>query len=104
MIEAGAGKSTHEAIQVSYRGLTQGELEGILKKVFPAAPWKLQGGNLPRTAPFLAGDFPAVVADTRAVRITVSAEAVVETLLKDKRGELASALLGADASEERQNA
>jgi vacuolar-type H+-ATPase subunit E/Vma4 len=106
--KSGTEKSTPEAIQVSYRGLTQGELEAILKKIFPSTPWKLHEGNLARGADFpLGGDFPAVAADTQAVRVTVSAEAVVETLLEDKRGELASALLGAgvlETPEERQHA
>ncbi|MDR0410577.1 MAG: hypothetical protein LBH75_01205 [Treponema sp.] len=41
-----------------------------------------------------AGQFPAVVINTKKVRLTASLNNAVETLLQDKRGELIMSLLG----------
>jgi hypothetical protein len=76
------------------RGLTGEETESLLKKAFPQGRWAIDGGENRHIAP---GAFPALAADTQAARITVSADAVIETLLRDKRAELAAALLGEGA-------
>jgi vacuolar-type H+-ATPase subunit E/Vma4 len=76
------------------RGLSGRELSALLKTAFPKGKWTIEKGENSRIAP---GTFPAVVADTQAARITVSADAVIETLLRDKRAELAAALLGEGA-------
>jgi hypothetical protein len=84
-------------LQVRYRQLTKAEVEKILKKVFAGDTWNIEEA----TGTFLhAGRFPGIIIDTQAVRITVSAEAAVERLLEDQRGELASALLGEGALED----
>ena len=76
------------------RGLSGEETASLLKTVFPAGEWTIAEGENRRIAP---GVFPALAVDTQAVRITVSADAVMETLLRDKRAELAAALLGEGA-------
>jgi hypothetical protein len=62
--------------------------------VFPQGNWTIAEGEHWRIAP---GTFPALVVDTQTVRITVSADAVIGTLLLDKRAEFAAALLGEGA-------
>jgi vacuolar-type H+-ATPase subunit E/Vma4 len=76
------------------RGLSGEETAGILKTVFPQGSWTIVEGENRRIAP---GTFPALVVDTQTVRITVSADAVIGTLLLDNRAELAAALLGEGA-------
>jgi hypothetical protein len=78
-------------LQVSARGLSKEELQGILKGIFPQGGWTLREGDALHAVP---GSFPAVVVDTPEARIIVSADAVVGALLQDKRAELAAALLG----------
>jgi hypothetical protein len=75
------------------RGLEDAELRPILKRL-GAPPVK------PVQDPLLSlpGNLPALVIDTPAARISVSVYAAARTLLKDKRGELARALLGGEAS------
>ncbi|MDR0758660.1 MAG: ATPase [Treponema sp.] len=78
----------------SVRGLSGEETASLLKAVFPDGTWAITAGEHRRIAP---GVFPALVVDTLAARITVSIDAVMETLLRDKRVELAAALLGEGA-------
>ncbi|MDR1411714.1 MAG: ATPase [Spirochaetaceae bacterium] len=80
--------------KANYRFLSPGEAESLVKKVFPEKNFALEEGN---AAYIRAGSFPGIVADFGTVRITVSADAAVETLLSEKRGELAAALLGEEA-------
>ncbi|GHV88525.1 hypothetical protein AGMMS50267_08850 [Spirochaetia bacterium] len=88
---------SRQPLPVRYRHLTPAEVEKILKKVFAGDTWNIAEA----TGAFLhAGRFPGIIIDTQAVRITVSAEAAVERLLEDRRGELASALLGEGALED----
>jgi vacuolar-type H+-ATPase subunit E/Vma4 len=82
------------ALKVSYCFLSREEVEGLLGKAFPGCVFALEEGN---AAYLNTGAFPGIVADSGAVRISVSAGAVVETLLSEKRGELAAALLGEEA-------
>ncbi|MDR2631114.1 MAG: ATPase [Spirochaetaceae bacterium] len=76
---------------VIYRGLSREEAQGLLRRVFPQEAWVLQqaegGFRLP-------GTFPALVADTQAVRLIASIDAVARELLEDMRAELVAALLG----------
>jgi vacuolar-type H+-ATPase subunit E/Vma4 len=76
------------------RGLSGEETASLLKAAFPDGKWTKAGGENLRIAP---GIFPALMVDTLAARITVSVDAVIETLLRDKRAELAAALLGEGA-------
>jgi hypothetical protein len=89
------GQASGEILEfrVSFRGLSKGELEAMLGRIFTGARWTV-GENSPYMLP---GSFPALILDAPAVRISVSADGVVEDLLKDKRAELTAALLGEEA-------
>jgi vacuolar-type H+-ATPase subunit E/Vma4 len=82
------------ALKVIYRYLSAPEVEGLLKRCLPQHTWTVQEGD---AAYLHAGSFPGIVADSGAVRVSVSADAVMETLLAEKRAELAAALLGEGA-------
>jgi hypothetical protein len=73
------------------RCLTGDELEGLLRRLMPGAVWTLGGEPDLRTVP---GRFPALVLDSEKLRIAASVDGAALTLLRDKRFELASALLG----------
>jgi hypothetical protein len=80
---------------VVYRGLSREEVEGILRRVWPDSAWALEaptGGG--------QGDFPALVAETALARITASVEALAEEVLRDRRAEMAAALLGSEARDD----
>ena len=81
-------------LKVIYRFLSPEEAEGLLRKAFPDGSFSLGEGS---AAYIHAGSFPGIVADSGTVRISVSADAAVETLLSEKREELAAALLGEEA-------
>lgn len=89
--DSGRGKSD---LRVIYRFLSREEAEGLLRTAFPNSTFSFQEGS---AAYLHAGSFPGIVADSGTVRISVSADAAVETLLSEKRGELAAALLGEEA-------
>jgi hypothetical protein len=78
---------------VAYRGLSREEAEGILRRVWPGKSWVLEAS----TGSLARGDFPALVADAPPVRITASVDALAEELLRDRRVEMAAALLGKGA-------
>jgi vacuolar-type H+-ATPase subunit E/Vma4 len=78
---------------IAARGLSGEELQGLLKNAFPRDAWTIREDALHA----VPGSFPAIMVETRRARITVSADAVVGTLLQDKRAELAAALLGEGA-------
>ncbi|MDR2111463.1 MAG: ATPase [Spirochaetaceae bacterium] len=75
-----------------FRGLHEAEAAALLKKLAPR-PFDLQGDGLFD----LAGTFPAVVVNTPSARIIASVDAAAGALLDDRRGELVSALIGAEA-------
>lgn len=78
-------------VPVRYRGVSREEAEGILRRVWPASSWISEEGGPVR------GDFPALAAETEVARITASVDALAEELLRDRRAELAAALLGKEA-------
>jgi vacuolar-type H+-ATPase subunit E/Vma4 len=73
------------------RGLEKDELEDLLRRLVPRETWTIGEEPDLRTVP---GRFPAVVLDSEKLRITASVDGAALTLLKDKRFELATALLG----------
>jgi hypothetical protein len=77
--------------RVRSRGLEGDELEGLLRGLLPRETWTTGEDPGIRTLP---GRFPAVVIDSEKLRITASVDGAALTLLKDKRFELATALLG----------
>jgi hypothetical protein len=86
--------------EIRFRGLEDPDLDGLLDRIFPGEPGK---SRIPRKKDPLytvAGTFPALVLDSAKVRITVSVDETARTLLRDKRFELVSALLGQAVREE----
>jgi hypothetical protein len=91
---AGAGAGGTAALAVTYRLLSGAEAESLVKNNFPGCAWKAEEGG---AAYLQAGKFPGIVVDSGEVRISVSVDEAVESLLEEKRGELTSALLGREA-------
>jgi vacuolar-type H+-ATPase subunit E/Vma4 len=100
--EAGDSARGRPGFKAVYRFLSREEAEGLLKGAFPGGGFSggvsrgfsLEEGD---AAYLRAGGFPGIVADSGTVRISVSADAAVDALLSEKRGELAAALLGEEA-------
>ncbi|MDR0708480.1 MAG: V-type ATP synthase subunit E [Spirochaetaceae bacterium] len=92
--ETGDSAQGRPELKVIYRFLSREEAEGLLKGAFPDGGFRVEEGD---AAYLRAGNFPGIVADSGTVRVSVSADAAVETLLSEKRGELAAALLGEEA-------
>jgi len=87
-----------EKREVLYSGMSLDEVRGILERVYRGKPggnvWNFvedveAGSSLPRHI------FPSVVINAHALKISASVEDAASTMLKEKRAELASALLGA---------
>lgn len=73
-----------------YRSLSAAECSALGSAAFPGMAFRYIEDSLPA----INGIFPALVIDLPQLRITASADKAAETLLLDKRAELASALLG----------
>ena len=95
---AGDEDGKHAAV-VRYSGLDVAEARAILKKSPVSFDWQFQEGLLANDLSFQSthGHFPFVVIETGAFRLTASVELAATALLKDKREELAVALLGPEA-------
>ncbi|MDR3276277.1 MAG: ATPase [Treponema sp.] len=85
-------------LRVRSRQLSEAEIRGLLKKVLPQGTLSSlsieTGDRLP-----LPGKFPALIIEGPRLRLAVSADEALEYLLRDKRAELAAALLGPGAEE-----
>jgi hypothetical protein len=79
-----------KSIAVILHNLKKGDVEPLLKKLFPAAAAEY------REEPALH-PYPEIIIDTKNVRITSSIKMLLDSLLLDKREELVSALIGEDA-------
>lgn len=90
-----AGEALSPSFQAAYRGLSEAELEQILKKIFPRASWTINPDYSFHTLP---GALPAIVVDAPDVRITASVDKLAENMLEDKRAELVTALLGEEGA------
>ncbi|MDR2500659.1 MAG: ATPase [Treponema sp.] len=85
----GAGGGPGE-FTLGFQRLTPEEAERLGALCLGNGPWAVSPeGPCPPS-----GDFPALVLESPAARISVSVEGTVESLLQDKRAELAAALLG----------
>jgi hypothetical protein len=80
--------------EVGGRALTEDELRALVDKALPGINWTVQ-----RTKDFhkLPGNFPAIIVETPAVRLTASLDALAAAVLEDSRAELVSSLLGPSA-------
>ncbi|GAB6393114.1 MAG: V/A type ATP synthase; V/A-type H+/Na+-transporting ATPase subunit E [Treponematales bacterium] len=79
---------------VSVRGLSAAEAQALLGKACAGAKPAVNASD---AAFARAGKFPGLLLDTPQVRVIVSVDDAAETLLSEKRAELASALLGEEA-------
>jgi vacuolar-type H+-ATPase subunit H len=86
-----AGELPPSGLAVRYRRLEKAEAHAILKRALPGGSWEEGAADS-----FFEhqGSFPAIRVEAPALRITASIDMVKETLLEDKRAELASALFG----------
>jgi len=87
----GQGKSDADPL-ILYSGMSPAEGRAVLDKSFSrnnflSAGWELRDDT--RTH-----EFPSMVIDIRKLKISASVEDAADTIMKDKRAELASALLG----------
>ena len=89
--------------RLSFSAMSSGEIKGLLEKVIgslqkedsdPASFWHFEDFELQNTEPADKGDFPSVVVNMRGIKITASVAAAADSLMREKRSELASALLG----------
>ncbi|MDR2185097.1 MAG: ATPase [Treponema sp.] len=79
--------------EIRCRGLEEAELRPLLKRLGISSIKPVQDPLLS-----LPGKLPGLAIDTPQARISASVYAAAQTLLKDKRAELAEALLGREAS------
>ena len=81
--------------ELLYSGMTLSEVRKLLRKVLKSSAksggrsgdWDIKEGGR-------VHEFPFVIINTRTLKITASVETAAGALLKDKRAELAAALLG----------
>ena len=78
--------------EVSYSGMDLSEARQLLEKTMNKPAGLLKDTALKEDT--LVHEFPSIVINTKALRITASVEAAAVALLKEKRAELACALLG----------
>lgn len=74
--------------------------EAELKRLVAAAPGKRAAGAALSTVPGAAGSYPALTASVGTARLRCSARELCERALLDRRGELATALLGPEAMDD----
>jgi hypothetical protein len=86
---------TTVAGELRYRFLETAEVTALVQKALPGAALKLIEDPIYA----IPGAFPALVIDLPSLRLTASVDKAAETLLLDKRAELAVALLGDAASD-----
>jgi hypothetical protein len=79
---------------VVFHNIDQKEGEGLLKKVLPRGVW--DSGAAPSDE---ANRYPAIVIDSKTVKITSSIQMVTGSLLGDYRSELTEALIGIAAGD-----
>ena len=96
---AGAEITAADEPVVMIRSLTEAEAETLLALAFlRTAPgdafWTF---TTPDTHFRKAGLFPALTINTKSVKVTASADSTAQSLLEDKRAELVTALVGAEA-------
>jgi len=83
-----------DGLKVSFGGMEKDEAHALLKACLAgtASPYGMED------SPSLSSGYPELILDAPDVKVVVSIAARMEELLKDKRGELARALLGEGAS------
>jgi hypothetical protein len=108
IVDATEGKN----IKARVYKLSRGEGEALLAKILPKGSWEMVESDLSaggaagasstgagaaiRASGVLSGNYPELVLDSPAVRITASINLLASELLADYRSELTSALIGDD--------
>jgi hypothetical protein len=92
--DAGDPITAKDEPEVYSRLLTKEETEKLLPK---KQKWTVIEPSLTFKN---AGQFPAIVINTKKVKLTASLDDTIEALLQDKRGELTAALFGATTFDE----
>ena len=82
---------------IFYSGMSLSEAEGVFKKISSSAYGPFGSGDMKFKEDPVVHKFPSIVIDTRALRINASVEGAAASLMRDKRAELAAALLGGGA-------
>ncbi|MDR1238825.1 MAG: ATPase [Treponema sp.] len=85
-----------EMIRAGFTGLSQEEAGSLVKKNLPGAAPVFENLSGPENGG-RQGDYPELVLDIPAVRLTASIKMAVDSLLLNKRAELIEALLGPEA-------
>lgn len=100
--EPAPGEGGGSGFKVLFRGISEAQAASLVEKIFPAAGGSGEERLFERAAPgsALSGSFPALLVETPWVRLSVSVDAAAASLLRDKRAELVTALLGEGALEE----
>ncbi|MDR2516630.1 MAG: ATPase [Spirochaetaceae bacterium] len=88
---SGGGPPLGAEMETAYCGMEDAEIEALMRKYAAGRAW------VPVKIPDAGDGFPAFTVDSGAVRISVSVAEALETLLEEKRGELAARLLGEEA-------
>ena len=86
-----------EEAEIRYSGMDLAEAKALLQKAINAPVSESSspfGGGFRYTEETQANEFPSVIVDTTAMKISASVEGTATALLKEKRAELAAALLG----------
>ena len=82
----------NDKAELIYSGISLSEARRIIKNVMPGLE-----NSLSVSEAMEAQKFPSIVINTRALRISVSVEKSSGALMKEKRAELAAALIGGGA-------
>ena len=80
--------------ELLFSGMSLPEIQGLMEKVLSAAGREIPNLNYKESGPELNHEFPAVVINTRDIKISASVKAAASAMIKDSRAELAEALLG----------
>jgi vacuolar-type H+-ATPase subunit E/Vma4 len=91
---AGLPESDPGPLEALCRSLSREELADLADRSLPGMEWTFQES---RTLHQLPGDFPAIIVNSPAARLTASVDVLAASLMEDSRAELASALVGPEA-------
>jgi DNA-binding transcriptional MerR regulator len=79
--------SHRSVVHVRYSGLSLEEAKALIEKMPHDGNWEFRADTVVR-------EFPLIIIDSKVLRMIASVKSAFKSLLKDKRAELAAALLG----------
>jgi len=86
-LEACADDLVHHRSIVRYSGLSLDETKAVLEKMPYKGDWEFKPDSVAR-------EFPLIFIESKTLRMIASVKSAAKALLRDKRAELAAALLG----------